>query len=65
MQHRAQRARGIRANVVVPGAIAIATDFGGGAVRDSTQLNTMVASATALGRAGEPGDIGPVVAPYY
>ena len=53
-------ARGIRVNVVAPGAIA--TDFGGGAVRDNAQVNGMVASVTALGRAGEPDDIGPVIA---
>ncbi len=52
--------RGIRSNVVAPGAIE--TDFGGGAVRDNDQLNQMVASVTALGRAGKPDDIGGVVA---
>ena len=52
--------RKIRSNVVAPGAIE--TDFGGGAVRDNEQLNTMVASMTALGRAGLPEDIGGVVA---
>ena len=52
--------RGIRSNVVAPGAIE--TDFGGGAVRDNEQLNEMVASITALGRAGKPDDIGGVVA---
>ncbi|MGC3983848.1 MAG: SDR family oxidoreductase [Pseudorhodoferax sp.] len=52
--------RGIRVNVVAPGAIA--TDFGGGAVRDNAQLNAFVASQTALGRVGQPDDIGPVIA---
>ena len=52
--------RKIRSNVVAPGAIE--TDFGGGAVRDNEQLNTLVASMTALGRAGLPEDIGGVVA---
>lgn len=52
--------RGIAANVVAPGAIA--TDFGGGAVRDNAQLNAFVASQTALGRVGQPDDIGGVVA---
>lgn len=52
--------RGIRANVVAPGAIE--TDFGGGAVRDNKDLNAMVASQTALGRVGLPDDIGSVVA---
>lgn len=52
--------RGIRANVVAPGAIA--TDFGGGHVRDNEQLNKMIAGITALGRVGLPEDIGGVVA---
>lgn len=53
-------ARGIAANVVAPGAIA--TDFGGGRVRDDAHLNQFVASQTALGRVGQPEDIGGVVA---
>ncbi|MDB5269832.1 MAG: short-chain dehydrogenase [Hymenobacter sp.] len=53
-------ARGIAANVVAPGAIE--TDFSGGAVRDNAQLNAFVASQTALGRTGQPEDIGGVVA---
>jgi NAD(P)-dependent dehydrogenase (short-subunit alcohol dehydrogenase family) len=52
--------KGIRANVVAPGAIA--TDFGGGRVRDDAQVNQMVSSITALGRPGEAEDIGGVVA---
>lgn len=52
--------RGIRANVVAPGAIE--TDFGGGAVRDNPQYNKLIADTTALGRAGLPDDIGGVVA---
>jgi NAD(P)-dependent dehydrogenase (short-subunit alcohol dehydrogenase family) len=52
--------RGITSNVVAPGAIE--TDFGGGAVRDNPAYNSAVASATALGRAGLPDDIGGVVA---
>ena len=52
--------RGIRVNAVAPGAIE--TDFGGGMVRDNADVNAFVASVTALGRAGQPGDIGPVVA---
>ena len=53
-------ARGIKANVVAPGAIE--TDFGGGVVRDNEQLNKMLSSITALGRVGLPDDIGGVVA---
>ena len=53
-------ARGIRSNIVAPGAIE--TDFGGGAVRDNAQLNAIIASQTALGRVGLPDDIGGVVA---
>ena len=52
--------RGISVNTVAPGAIA--TDFGGGRVRDNAQLNAFVASQTALGRVGLPDDIGGAVA---
>jgi NAD(P)-dependent dehydrogenase (short-subunit alcohol dehydrogenase family) len=52
--------RGIAVNVIAPGAIE--TDFGGGVVRDNPDMNEMVASHTALGRAGLPEDIGGVVA---
>ena len=52
--------RGITVNVVAPGAIA--TDFGGGMVRDDAQINAMIASQTALGRVGLPDDIGGVIA---
>ena len=53
-------ARGIAVNVIAPGAIA--TDFGGGAVRDNKDLNTFIASQTALGRVGQPDDIGGAIA---
>ena len=52
--------RKIRANVIAPGAIA--TDFGGGRVRDNEDINAQIASVTALGRVGLPDDIGGVVA---
>jgi NAD(P)-dependent dehydrogenase (short-subunit alcohol dehydrogenase family) len=52
--------RGIAVNVVAPGAIE--TDFGGGMVRDDAQINAMIASQTALGRVGQPDDIGGVIA---
>jgi NAD(P)-dependent dehydrogenase (short-subunit alcohol dehydrogenase family) len=53
-------AKKIRVNTIAPGAIA--TDFGGGAVRDNADLNKMIAGMTALGRVGLPDDIGSVVA---
>lgn len=53
-------ARGVNVNTVAPGAIE--TDFGGGAVRDNSELNQHIASLTALGRVGLPDDIGGVIA---
>jgi NAD(P)-dependent dehydrogenase (short-subunit alcohol dehydrogenase family) len=53
-------ARGITANTIAPGAIA--TDFGGGVVRDNPQLNATIASQTALGRVGEADDVGAMIA---
>ena len=55
--------KGIRVNTIAPGAIA--TDFRGGAVRDSEQVQTMVASITALGRVGEADDIGKAIAAIF
>jgi NAD(P)-dependent dehydrogenase (short-subunit alcohol dehydrogenase family) len=52
--------RGIRVNIVAPGAIE--TDFGGAVVRDNAQVNAAIASNTALKRVGRPDDIGGVVA---
>ena len=52
--------RGITVNVVAPGAIQ--TDFSGGVVRDNPEYNRRVADMTALGRAGVPDDIGPMIA---
>jgi len=52
--------RGITANTVAPGAIQ--TDFSGGMVRDNPEMNKRVAEMTALGRAGVPDDIGPMIA---
>jgi NAD(P)-dependent dehydrogenase (short-subunit alcohol dehydrogenase family) len=52
--------RGIRANVVAPGAIM--TDFGDGHLRNSEDLQKLVSSVTALGRPGVAEDIGGVVA---
>ena len=52
--------RRIAVNVVAPGAIA--TDFSGGMVRDNPDLNKRVSDMTALGRVGQPDDIGPMIA---
>lgn len=51
--------RRIAVNVVAPGPIA--TDFSGGMVRDNPEVNRMIAEHTALGRAGVPEDVGPVI----
>lgn len=53
-------ARQIRVNAIAPGAIA--TDFGGGAVRDNDDVNAWVAQGIALGRVGLPDDVGGAVA---
>ena len=53
-------ARKIRVNAIAPGAIA--TDFGGGGVRDNESVNAYVAQGIALGRVGQPDDIGGAVA---
>lgn len=52
--------RGIRSNVVAPGAIE--TDFNDAAIRNNPQLKSYLASQTALGRVGNADDIGSVVA---
>lgn len=52
--------RKIRVNSIAPGPIE--TDFGGGVVRDVSDMNKFLSSQTALGRAGLPDDIGSVVA---
>lgn len=46
----------LRVNTLAPSAIA--TDFGGGSVRDNSHVNQMITSVTALGRVGEADDIG-------
>jgi NAD(P)-dependent dehydrogenase (short-subunit alcohol dehydrogenase family) len=50
----------IAVNTLAPGAIA--TDFSGGMVRDNPEVNLRVAEMTALGRVGQPDDIGPMIA---
>src|ERR1700733_14071263 len=52
--------RRIAVNVVAPGAFE--TDFSGGIVRDNPVVNKRMAEGTALGRAGVPDDIGPMIA---
>ncbi|OOQ56842.1 SDR family NAD(P)-dependent oxidoreductase [Mucilaginibacter pedocola] len=52
--------RGIRANIIAPGAIA--TDFNDAHIRKSEELTKMVSSITALGRVGLAEDIGGVAA---
>ncbi len=52
--------RRIAVNVVAPGAIA--TDFSGGIVRDNPEVNKHVAEMTALGRVGQPDDVGSMIA---
>jgi NAD(P)-dependent dehydrogenase (short-subunit alcohol dehydrogenase family) len=52
-------ARGIRVNVVAPGATA--TDFGGGMMHDE-EVRGYLASQVAMGRVGEPDDIAAAVA---
>ncbi|MCD8491347.1 MAG: SDR family oxidoreductase [Geovibrio sp.] len=52
--------RYIRVNTVAPGPIA--TDFAGGIIRDNVHYNAKVKELTALGRVGEPEDIGGVIA---
>jgi NAD(P)-dependent dehydrogenase (short-subunit alcohol dehydrogenase family) len=52
--------RRITVNTLAPGAIE--TDFAGGMVRDTPQMNSAIADQTALGRVGLPDDIGAAVA---
>jgi NAD(P)-dependent dehydrogenase (short-subunit alcohol dehydrogenase family) len=52
--------RRIAVNVVAPGPVA--TDFSGGIVRDNPDVNKRIAENTALGRAGVPDDLGPMIA---
>jgi len=49
-----------RAARVAPGPVA--TDFSGGIVRDNPAVNKRIVDNTALGRAGVPDDLGPVIA---
>jgi NAD(P)-dependent dehydrogenase (short-subunit alcohol dehydrogenase family) len=51
--------RGITVNTVAPGPVA--TDFSGGLVRDTPQVQEVLGGLTALGRVGQPDDIGDAV----
>ena len=61
-RHQAQElaARRITVNAIAPGVIA--TDFGGGHVRDDAEINRRLAGTIALGRVGEADDIGAATA---
>lgn len=52
--------RRIAVNAVAPGGVA--TDFGGGALRDDPEVREFIASVTALGRMGQPDDLGALMA---
>jgi len=52
--------RQIAVNTLAPGAVA--TDFSGGMVRDSPEMQEQIGAQTALGRVGQPEDIGPAIA---
>ena len=52
--------RRIAVNVVAPGAVA--TDFSGGVVRDNPEMQKRIIEHTALGRVGQPEDLGPAIA---
>ncbi|MDI6101915.1 SDR family oxidoreductase [Actinoplanes sp. NEAU-A12] len=52
--------RGITANVVAPGPVA--TEFGGGYLRDDEGVRAQIGGLTAMGRVGEPADVSGVIA---
>jgi len=52
--------RKIRVNIVAPGAVE--TDFNNAIIRNNPEIKNRIASNTALGRVGEPDDIGGVIA---
>lgn len=61
-QAAALASRNIAVNTIAPGAIE--TDFGGGVLRDTPELNQKIASITAMGRVGLPDDIGSAIAGF-
>lgn len=52
--------RGITANTIAPGPVL--TDFGGGHIKNDPELKARLDGLAALGRVGEPDDIGGAVA---
>jgi NAD(P)-dependent dehydrogenase (short-subunit alcohol dehydrogenase family) len=52
--------RGITANVVAPGPVA--TEFGGGQLRDDERVRAHLGGLTAMGRVGEPSDVSGLIA---
>jgi NAD(P)-dependent dehydrogenase (short-subunit alcohol dehydrogenase family) len=52
--------RGITANVVAPGPVA--TEFGGGQLRDDERVRAYLGGLTAMGRVGEPSDVSGLIA---
>jgi NAD(P)-dependent dehydrogenase (short-subunit alcohol dehydrogenase family) len=52
--------RNISVNIVAPGAVE--TDFNNAAIRSNPAFKERLASITALGRVGEPNDIGGIIA---
>ncbi|MDX2817069.1 SDR family oxidoreductase [Streptomyces sp. PA03-5A] len=52
--------RGIRVNAIAPGATA--TDVGGGGTMRDERVRTRISSQVALGRMGEPEDVGAALA---
>ncbi|GIE29105.1 3-oxoacyl-ACP reductase [Actinoplanes italicus] len=52
--------RGITANVVAPGPVA--TEFGGGQLRDDERVRAHLGALTAMGRVGEPSDVSGLIA---
>ncbi|WP_423763132.1 SDR family oxidoreductase [Burkholderia sp. NLJ2] len=57
---RSAAGRGFQRDDVARGALAIG--FRGGMMRENPEVNRRAAKRTALGRVGEPDDIGPMIA---
>jgi len=52
--------RKIRVNILAPGAVE--TDFNNAIIRNNPEIKSRIAGNTALGRVGEPDDIGGIIA---